>query len=213
MKLKLPATLLALSLAASTLPGCFNRVSGKIDDEKVKIPNGFFVQDEDFGLMIVFLTGVSNACEQYDAAFGDSEDADDAEEQAEVWAEYFPEDFWEAVIYMTVDPSDDLTDEEVDGLSWDEGFRDENEGYIEFVHYKELLDEDYFAGENDFEDYGDSYISDGGDLLITKHTEDEKIAGTFETTAVDEDGDDQGDVKVKFSVERCDDMEDRIFDF
>lgn len=220
MNRKLPAALMLAALMAAPTVGCSNGVAGKIDGERVGASNGFFIQYQEtiqgttYGAIIVYLTNVGNSCETYAGYLHDYDYTDDADTQAELWAEYFPDEFWVSQMTLIADPSDDLSDEDFDGTDIDDllwGARDEEATAI-FTHTLQTLDEDYWSGDGDEEDYQVSFLSDGGNLHVKKHVEDEKISGSFETTAVDhEDLDDQGDVTFSFNVSRCEDVEDELF--
>ena len=214
MKLKLSA-LVALGLATSVLPGCSNSVSGTIEDEKVKISDGFYgeVSETVFGVeinyLVVTLTSVPNACETYEAyfdAYSDLELTDDdySEKAAALYAEYFPEEYWELLLYMGADPDADLDGEVFSGTDWNE-FPEEGEASVGFIHNLKLKDEAYYSGDGDLDDYFATYISDGGTMTLNKYVESESISGNFETESSDlsNEGEATGPVTVKYNVDRC----------
>ncbi|HHO51167.1 MAG TPA: hypothetical protein ENK18_09925 [Deltaproteobacteria bacterium] len=205
------------------LGGCLGggaSVKGEIDGDVPDLRGGYFVQDDELyeggdGLIIVALSNVDTPCETDELVSEELEDADDPGDAEDIWETYMPEDFWVLELRMRVgDPDDDLSKKTLEGVSWDEDLTEDDETYGTFIHYTDFLDQEYFSGQaNDLTDYRDAWFSDGGDLDISKHKPGETLSGIFVTEAAQtDDGDNDGDVEVRFSVERCKAMERYYFE-
>jgi len=216
MKLDVPnGPLCSLALAGLLAMTACTSVSGTIEGDRAQATSAYFVQVEveDTGFLAVVVYSRRNACEADEAFWDDWTDAEDAEEQEEAWAQHMPEDLWEFVVYILADPDDDLSGEDIETLDWDELFNDENQAYLEATHYTQLLDEDYFAGEEDPDDYFEGWLSDGGTFEVSRHEPGDLLTGKFEAPIVDPtDGDDEGEITLNIQgAERCRDMEDYLF--
>ena len=207
-----------IALCVALLSGCGVSVRGEIDGETPRLRDAYFVQEDGVfeggdGLIQVVISEVPNACETDVALWEELVEADDAEDLEEIWETYMPEDFWSFDLYLRVgDPSDSLAGEVVEGVGWDNGLDDDGQMYAFITHFTDLLDQEFWAGLEDDEDYFDQWYSDGGDLEIRSHNPDDKIAATFTTEAAQiDDGDNDGDVTVRFSAKRCAPMERYLF--
>ena len=210
----------SLSLLLLGLLGCqTNTIDATIDGEPVDVKSGIFVQERGYyndeeGLVRVIVSDVGNPCEAYTEwylalASVDLEDVftGDLGYLEDVWAEEFPEDFWDGEVWMRVDdPRDDLTDEEFTGepantlLLSDAGT---SMGFLN--HYTDHLSlTDLLTGDD-----RTRYPFDGGALTITRHEPDERIVGSYLTTVTDSDDVEQ-EVTVVFDADRCEDLEDAI---
>ena len=111
------------------------------------------------------------------------------------------------------DKDDDLSGEDFKGVDWDEYLEDNDESYASITHYKQLLDEDYWSGDvEDYDDYYESWFSDGGDLKVKGHKPGDRISGKFETEAAEtDDGDDAGEIVIRFDAPRCTGVEKYLF--
>jgi hypothetical protein len=215
MKWWMPATLM---LAAGCLGGGTS-IKGEIDGDEPVLVDGYFGQEDEIdpdtgdGLVILTLSDVPGACEAATLVWDEIEDAQNASDLEEAWEANLPEDFWEMTIVLRVsDPGDDQSGLLFEGVGWDEFLEKDEEAYATINHYKQHLDEDYWNGVADPTDYIDSWFTDGGDLEIKKHVPNELLKGTFVTEAADPaDGDNEGDIEVKFSVDRCQGMERYLF--
>lgn len=214
---------MAWCVGLMSLSGCLGggiSVKGEIDGEAPDLRWGYFVQEDEVfdggdGMIIVALSSNKDPCETDELLEGDLEDADDAGDAEDIWETYMPEDFWSLQIRMRVgDPDDDLSGVTLEGVAWDEDLTDDDEAYGTFIHYTDFLDQEYFSGQaNDLSDYRDAWYSDSGDLDIARHKPGEKLSGTFVTEAAQtDDGDNDGDVEIRFSVERCKPMERYFFE-
>lgn len=207
------ATVLCVAICA----GCGgSALRGKVDGDRVPVVDAFFVEDSRYfsstdGLIGVTLSSVKQACEVGEAFWEDAEDETDPAELADLWEESFPADFWQIDLLIRVDdPGDDLGGVEYGGVDWDDYPSDDDEVTGVLTHYVELLDEDWFAGTyDDTSDYFDFWYTHEGDLKITGHKPGERIAGVFDTIAAEtDDGDEVGEIQIRFRAERCRGMED-----
>ena len=210
-----PSIPLVLAWAALLVTSGCTSVAGTIDGERVAVGSAYFAQTsiEDTGLVVVVVSSQQDACEIDDAYRTELEDAVDVADAAEVWADYRDPEMWNFQVYIVGDPGDDLSETSMETLDWDEEITEDHQTWLEATHVTQLLDEDYFAGEGDPDDYYDYYLSDGGSLEITRHDPGEALSAKFETTVVDwDDGDEQGDIKLTiYGAERCRAMEDWFF--
>ncbi|MCB9758675.1 MAG: hypothetical protein H6739_02445 [Alphaproteobacteria bacterium] len=209
-------SLLLLALAT----GC-NAVSGDVDGDPVDIDDAFYIEDDnafgDDGLIQVFLLGIPDACAVTAEFLDDFDDADSPSERADAWKDNFPEEFWEFQVWIRVDDVDDeLAGQELDGIDWDDALESDDEVGILARRYHDHPDDESFswwgAFTGDATDYYETYRSDDGDAKISGHSPGESIRGSFGTTMVDADGDDEGEITLRFSAQRCRDVEDELFD-
>ncbi len=210
-------------LAAVLLAACGGTsVQGEIDGETVGLDDAFFVQESGFyddgdDLVHIVAGGAGgDLCQRYvelEELYEDLEDGDDSDDIVAWWADNLPEDFWQVDIYLRLDDMGD-PDEELEGADWDEGLREDGEANGSFTHFLQPLDDDFWDGDvriDDYDEYYESYLSDGGDVQVTGFSEDERISGRFQTDVVDWQGDSEGEVEVSFSATRCVDIEKYYF--
>jgi len=195
--------------------GCGSRIKGEIDGEKIDIQSAFFVQLEEVdtdsgdGLIVVYLTSIEDGC---DVAVSYSEDllsVRQPEDEADAWADAFPEEWWSLSLIIRVsDPGDeeDVEGGEYEGIDWDEELEDDEEVQGLIAHYTDHLDSQYFSGQSQAD--VDYYYSDGGEMSVSKFSDEDAIKGSFETTAVDDQGDDEGEITIHFNATWCDDLQD-----
>jgi hypothetical protein len=202
-----------------------NTVKGDVAGAPIEIKSGYFAQEDDVfeggdGQILIRLSSLDDSCAA-DVAFSDAaEEADDASDLEELWKANLPEDFWLIDLVLRVgDPDDDLSEKVFDGVAWDEVTDKDDQVFGVLTHYTASLDEEYWdatvgngAGV-DFEDYFEAFYTDGGDLEITGHTASEFIKGKFVTeAATTDDGDTEGQIEIGFSVDRCAEMDQYLFD-
>ncbi len=215
-------SLIPLALIATGCAG--NAVSANIDGQRAGVGmDGFYVEvddafDDDDGLIVIVLNdaGWADPCEAAVDLEDEFDDADDAGELADVWEEFFPGESWQAFIEIRVDDlDDDQSGELFDGADADDDLGEE-EASASLVHYLQPLDEDFYEGDVDYEDYISSWVSDRGDLIVNSHVPGERIKGSFTTeigtAEYDADSgwdyDAVGDAKFSFNVQRCRDAEE-----
>src|SRR5690606_6262705 len=131
--------------------------------------------------------------------------ADDADDLAELWADSFPEDFWELTFIAVIDDYDDAFETELEVLAQgaEEGF------FGELFHYKEHLDEDAFSGGATIDEYADtSVIAGDSELVLERKTRQGPLRGELTGEFFDAEGDDVGEADVRFVARYCSDLDD-----
>ncbi|MCB9794191.1 MAG: hypothetical protein H6741_15860 [Alphaproteobacteria bacterium] len=211
------ATLLALGLTALT--AC-TQISGTIDGEEVDYLHGAYVEDDNYfgddGLILIYLAQFEEPCAVYTEFLDDFNDADSPQERAEAWQDNLPEEFWELQIWLRVDDVDaELGGAEFSGVDWDDAVEEDDEAAILGRRYKDHPSEGSFAWWGGFTgestDWFETYRSDDGQVKVQGHDPGESIRGRYDTRMVDADGDQEGEVTVRFNAQRCRDAEDYIF--
>ncbi len=206
-------------LTAATIAGCGTRIKGEIDGEKLDIVSAFFVQGEEVysesgdGVIRVLASSTEDFCDVLVEFFEDMEDVRQAEEMVSIWADAFPEDWWTMEVVIRVnDPTDaeDVEKGEYEGVDWDGYVEADEEAHAVFTHFTDHQDAQFFAegAEPDL----DNYYSDDGDLTISSFQPEESLKGTFTTTAVDDQGDDEGEIEIKLNAIWCEDYQDLAYD-
>lgn len=199
--------------------GCTS-VSGEIDGDELPITAGFYLEQEDYygdeGLLVVFLNSADIDCEAMTELLDALDDADDADEQVEIWEETLPEDFWEMQLWMRVeDPDDDLAETELDGVGWRDSLDDDGDAAALSRHYTDHPTENSFTWwgwiTGEAADYYDLSRSSGGEGKVSGYKPGEHMHDPATTEMQDDDGDDEGEVTISFSVDRCRDVEDQVF--
>jgi hypothetical protein len=202
-------------LVTLLMTGCGSRIKGTIDGEKVDIQSAFFVQFEDLfsdtgdGVIAVYLASIEDGCDVFTDIYEDLDFIQQPEEAADAWADAFPEEWWSVQLVLQVsDPTDeeDVEAGEYEGVDWDEPLEDDEEVAGVISHYTDHLDAQYFS-ELSMRDL-DQYFTDGGDLAVSRFTSEDTIRGRFETTVVDDQGDDEGEITIHFDAIWCDDLQD-----
>ncbi|MCP4810627.1 MAG: hypothetical protein GY913_33220 [Proteobacteria bacterium] len=193
--------------------GC-NSVSGTVDAYDTPINTAVYVELEDaYGDdegILVLLASHGLSCEEWADFEDDYADAvwDDLtlDDAADVWRETLPEDFWDWAINIRVDRlGDKLKGDEWEGVDWQDGLTDDDEAKIVATHYTDWPEEeDILTG---LVDVSDTYRSDDGTMKIQAYSEGKSIRGKFETQMVDNDGSDEGDITLRFSADRCEELE------
>jgi hypothetical protein len=209
-------TALALTTACTT-------VSGDIDGESPSGPNAFFIQEDEAygedGQIQVWMTDVpDDACGTYSDFLDDYYDALNSfsvEEVVEAWNDNLPEQTWLTVLTFRVDDvRDDLSGLEFQGVDWDEPLEDDDEMHAVSTYKNRHADEDDFelgdiiSGDYDFVD---DWRSDEGSGKVTAHSPDESIRGTFSAFFVEDDGDDVGELDLRFNAQRCRSVENEVY--
>jgi hypothetical protein len=190
--------------------GC-NSVSGKIDENSVSINTSAMMEYEVDGgddYIVVALASHGLDCEEWADFYDDFNDKLfddlDLEDAEDLWEETLPEDFWQVVIRLRADDVDDRADKvDWDPEDWDDGLSDDGDASIFASHTTEWWDKD-----EPLADISDDYRGDRGSLKIGSHKPSGKISGTYKTMMVDGDGDDEGQVTVRFSADHCSSLED-----
>ena len=190
--------------------GC-NSVSGKIDEHAVSVHTAAMMEYELDGAddyIVIAMASHGMDCEEW-ADFNDDfwdEVTDlDFEGAEELWEEKLPEDWWQIIIRMRVDDVDDRADKvDYDPVDWDDGLSEDGDTKIFASHYTEWIDKDEYDTWGPDQDYA----GDEGSLKIKSHKPGGKISGTYKTMMVDDDGDDEGQVTVRFSADHCESLED-----
>lgn len=195
-------------LLALPLVGCTS-VDGTIDGLEVDIESAlqmqWLVDDTDTGsrhlAMQIVLSSVGTTCGKYAKRF----EATDPAEAAEVWAETWPDDWWELrFTWLVDDPESKLKDQQFTGTPWDA--HELPVGAVTGQAWRHLgaRDAGYWSGTSDPADYGSTYVSDGGTLTIDRAESGEWTEGTLETTfAVPDTGASVGAVSIDLRATRC----------
>lgn len=212
-----------LLFSALALTTACTRVSGEIDGEKPSGQQGFFIQEDEAygsdGQIQVWLTDMSgDACASYNGFLEDFSEglgSFSTDELVDAYNDNLPEQVWLTVLTFRVDDvRDDLSGMEFQGVDWDEILEDDDEMNALTTYKNRDADEDDFelgdilSGDLDFIE---SWRSDNGGGKISGHTPDESINGTFSAIFVDDDGDDVGELDVRFGAERCRSVEGEIY--
>ena len=203
--------LMSLLAVAACTP---NAIKGEIEGEKPKFADAIFIDRDDVygegdGIIQVYMTSYPDACETLTGYLEDLEDEDDPDGAADSFRERFPEEMWLVELGLRVDdPDADLKDTELDGVDWDEWLEEEDEAYGVVLQYTDHLDEDCFAGGEC--DAVETWVTDGGEMVIERHEPGERLIGEFETTLVEGEGDEEGEISILFDAVQCEDLEDLI---
>ena len=170
-------------LCAAVLLGACNSVEGTIDGLEVDLRSGlqmqWLVDDPDTGdrhlAMQVVLSSVHHPCGKYAERF----EAADATESAEVWADRFPEEWWELrFTWIVDDPESKLADQQFPGTTWDTPDLPVGAMTGQAWRHTGARDAAYWAGDADPADYGSSYVSHVGTLTIDRAVSGEWTVGT-----------------------------------
>ncbi|MFT5584707.1 MAG: hypothetical protein ACI9VR_002292 [Cognaticolwellia sp.] len=212
-----------LLLTALSLTTACTQVSGEIDGENPAGQQAFFIQEDEAygedGQIQVWLTDVpEDACATYNGFLEDFSEglgSFSVDEVVDAYNDNLPEQVWLTVLTFRVDDvRDDLSGLEFQGVDWDDMLEDDDEMHAVSTYKSRDADEDDFEfGDiisGDF-DFIEDWRSDNGGGKISGHTPDESIKGTFSSIFVDEDGDDLGELDVRFSAERCRSVEGEIY--
>ena len=212
-----------LLLTALSLTTACTTVSGEIDGENPAGQQAFFIQEDEAygedGQIQVWMSDVpDDACGTYNDFLDDRNDglaSFSVEEVVDAWNENLPEQAWLTVLTFRVDDvRDDLSGLEFKGVDWDEPLEDDDEMHAVSTYKNRHADEDDFelgdiiSGDYDFVE---SWRSDEGSGKITGHTPDESINGTFSAIFVDGDGDDVGELDLRFKAQRCRSVEAEVY--
>lgn len=207
---------LALTTACTT-------VSGEIDGENPSGGQAFFIQEDEAygedGQIQVYLTDVpDDACEAFANFYDDYNEGVgnlSVDDVVEAYTDNLPESYWLTVLTFRVD---DVRDEQggldFKGVDWDEPLEDDDEMHVRTTFQERFPDEDDFEladiWNNDY-DFYESWRSDEGTAKVGGHTPSESISGRYEGYFVDDDGDDVGEMSLRFSAQRCRPVENEIY--
>lgn len=203
-------------LAAAMLAACGGgtSVQGEVDGLGIDLDDAYFVQESGYfdngDDLVHIVTGGAGGdlCEMmtdYQELLEDADEDDDFDDLGAWWEENLPEDFWQVEVQLRLDDLDE-PDEELDGAEWDKGLREDGEANGSLVHFVQPLDEDFWEGDvrgDDIDDYYETFYTDGGSLEVTGFDEGEHISGRFHADVVDNEGDDEGEIEIRFSATRC----------
>lgn len=195
--------------------GCFS-VTGTAGGDSFSLMSGFFVQQDDYygdgeGQLLIVMGSSSDMCSRVEGVRDALEDADDASELESAWVDNMESNFWEVWVAVHVDSvGDSYANTTFDG-SYDGGTSESEESSWAVSHYRDYLDEDYWSGDDSWDQYYDRWYSQGGEVRIGSHDVDQRIVGQLEGDLMTPEGDEDGSVTITFNVERCDGAEREIY--
>jgi hypothetical protein len=195
-----------------------NLVKGEVAGQPIPLTGGYFVQEADVfengdDEISVVLTSLEDPCAADTAYRTTVQDAEGPETYAEAWKESYADDFWRIALSLEVeDPEAPLEEIVFDGVPWNLLTEEAEDVTGRVTHYTALLDEAYFTAllagtERDDEAYLDLWYTDGGFLEVSKHVPNERLEGIFTTEVTTTQGDTDGQLEIRFSVERCLELE------
>ncbi len=197
-----------------------NVVKGEVAGQPIPLSGGYFVQEADVfengdDEISVILSSLEDPCTA-DAAYKTAvQDADGPEVYADAWKANYTDDFWRIGLSLELeDPEAPLEEIVFDGVPWNLLTEEAEDVTGRVTHYNSFLDEEYFGSllsgtPVDDEEYLDLWFTDGGSLEVSKHVPNESLAGVFTTKVTTTEGDTDGELEIRFSVDRCPELEGR----
>lgn len=202
-----------LGLAPVLLGACSggNAVDGRIDGEAVPVREAFFIEEPGVwpneARVRVLLSGLRDACPTTASYLSDVADDVGSEDQAASWSAWMEDEFWRFQLDLRVADLESIGTE-FTGIASDESPGQAGEVEGDVAHYLQALDETYWNGTANDDDYVRRYLTDGGTLDVRSWARGERFRGAFETTIVDYDAELQGNVTIAFDAVHCPQVED-----
>ena len=202
-----------LPVVVVLIAGCSggNAVDGRIDGEPVPVREAFFIEEPGVwpneARLRVVLTGLKDACPTTANYLADVEDDVGSEDQAASWAAWMDDEFWRIQLDLRVADLASIG-EEFTGLASDDAPEQPGEVEGDVQHYLQPLDEAYWNGTGNDDDYVRRYLTDGGLLDVRSYEQGARFRGSFETTTVDFFGELKGNVTIDFDATHCPQVED-----
>jgi hypothetical protein len=205
-----------LFLLLACAPGV---IQGEVDGDKVPALNSGFWYSEGSGErehLVVVAASEPDSCEIFSAlysAFAEAyqdfatsfdvgaliDDLTDAE------TENVPEEYWVSTATLQVDPDDE--EDVIDSYDLDD-----NDATYTIYHKTDYTEWDEIL-TSPSADHTDYFNAEDGELEVTGFSEDGAVSIKGTAELVDEDGDSEGEIGVRFYVRYCEEAEDAVEEY